>query len=92
MKRWLLLLSLGALASGCGDLTPCETPLNCVIACECDNGGAGFGSGYRCVNGTCRDGHHGDRDCERICRNIVPAAGGDDDDSGLGDDDSGGAR
>lgn len=93
MNRWVLAFVFALPLSGCGDLTPCETELNCVIACECDNGGAGFGSGYRCVSGTCRDGHKDDRDCERLCTNIRPPTGSPgDDDSALGDDDSGRAQ
>ena len=82
------------LLSGCGELTPCETDLNCVILCECPNGGDGFSSGYRCQQGFCRDGHKDERDCERICQNVVPGLGDDDDvvdddDDLANDDDSG---
>jgi|GEM_PF-6931836 len=75
---------------GCADRTPCETALQCVILCQCSNGGDGFGSGYRCVSGSCVDGHIKDRDCERICQNVIPPVGvpNDDDSSGAGDDDS----
>ncbi len=87
-RRWLpLLLGLVFFLPGCGELTPCESNLQCVILCQCPNGGDGFAGGYRCQAGYCRDGHKNDRDCERICQNIVPSFG-DDDDSASDDDDS----
>ena len=82
----LLLLGLSLLLPGCGDLTPCEENLQCVILCQCDNGGDGFSAGYRCQAGYCRDGHKNDRDCERICQNVLPSFG--DDDDAVDDDDS----
>ena len=94
-RLWLLLVGilLGGL-TGCGvDLTPCESELNCVILCECANGGVGTAAGYSCTQGFCRDGHVNDRDCGRICSQVIPPlvddddATGDDDD-GAGDDDS----
>ncbi|MCO4770354.1 MAG: hypothetical protein KDA24_10020 [Deltaproteobacteria bacterium] len=97
MRRvWLLLvgLLLGGLAGCTAELTPCESELNCVILCECSNGGVGTSAGYACTQGTCRDGHINDRDCVRICGQVIPPpvddddATGDDDD-GAGDDDSG---
>ncbi len=85
---WLAILATAALAlSGCGNLTPCESDLNCVIACECPNGGFGSAGPYRCSLGYCRDGHADARDCVDICARVIPTFGDDDDDT-VGDDDS----
>jgi hypothetical protein len=102
MRPWTL-LALGALLlglPGCGDRTPCEADVDCVILCSCANGSTASGSGYSCQAGGCGNGHLQERDCVDICSRVgsVPAAGDDDDatvdddDSGSGDDDSGGAR
>lgn len=100
--KTLTALFLGLLFLGGCDATSCEEPVDCVILCECPNGADAIGSGYRCVAGTCRDGHAADRDCDRICSNAVPPIGGgddddttatgNDDDSGADDDDSGNRR
>ena len=85
------LFAILLLLPGCGDLTPCESEINCVILCECANGGVGTSSGYRCSSaGYCIDGHKDDRDCSRICSQVVPPPLGNDDDAGAGNDDSAG--
>ncbi len=101
MRAWTVLATCALLfaLSGCGEQTPCESDLDCVILCTCANGVTASGSGYTCRAGGCGDGHLQERDCVDICSRVGSRPGGDDDDatvddddSGPGDDDSGGAR
>jgi hypothetical protein len=88
-----LLLSLSLLIACSTDLTPCESDVDCVIACECpDRPGQAIVGPFACRAGTCGATHAEERDCERVCSSqpgSVPSLP-DDDDSGAGDDDDSG--
>jgi len=102
MKTWLFCVATAAafVLGGCGNLTPCESELNCVIACECPNGAFATAGPYACSLGYCREGHAEARDCVDVCARAIPTFvddddAADDDDSGddddaVDDDDSGG--
>jgi len=82
-------LSLGVLGGCAQDLTACETDLDCVIVCECDNRDGTLTVGpFACRAGTCGASHAEERSCERVCGTApsdLPSL--DDDDSSSPDDD-----
>lgn len=93
MRAWQP-LALGALLlflSGCGDFTPCETDLDCVVLCSCANGVTATAGDFQCKPWGCGGGHIEARDCVDTCSRAGsrPVGAGDDDDSGPDDDDSG---
>ena len=80
--------------SGCsGDLTSCESDVDCIILCECpDRDGTVTVGPFSCRAGNCGARHLRERDCERVCSQppgYVPPPD-DDDDSSVGDDDDSG--
>lgn len=88
-----LLLFLGLLTGCSTDLTPCESDVDCIIACDCpDRTGEAMVGPFVCRAGTCGLSHAQERDCSRVCSSppgTVPSLPDDDDSAASDDDDSG---